>query len=248
MNIEELMSYLEKITLDIEMVKNYDEILKSTYIDLENEFFKLKEHAFELSNYRKTIAVSLEKNIIKECKELDLEDTQFQIIFHTPKELEPLNKEVFKETGIDEVDFLISFNQGEPLRSLHKVASGGEMSRIMLAFKSYFANRSLYSLMVFDEIDTGVSGATAKKIAKKMAEISKICQVLCITHLPQVASMGDAHIHIFKELIHGRTTTHFKYLNFDERVEEVALMLSGDKMSLYALEHAKALLEENCNK
>ena len=141
-------------------------------------------------------------------------------------------------------DFMISFNPGEPLRSLHKVASGGEMSRIMLAFKSYFAKTSKLSLMVFDEIDTGVSGATAKKIALKMKAIAKYNQVLCITHLPQVASIGDSHIHIYKEIANERTTTHYKYLSFDERVEEVALMLSGDKMSLYAIEAAKAMIQE----
>jgi DNA repair protein RecN (Recombination protein N) len=98
--------------------------------------------------------------------------------------------------------------------------------------------------MVFDEIDTGVSGATAKKIAIKMKEIASRSQVLCITHLPQVAAIGNYHKHIYKVLEEGRTKTHVKELNYDERVEEIAMMLSGDKMSLYALEHAKALLSE----
>ncbi len=244
MSIEELISYLEKITLDLEIVQNYDEILKTTYKDLEQSFYTLKDQAIQLYEYRKKIALQLEKKIIEECQQLDLEDIQFKIELKLPNEFHPLHPEVFQETGADSIDFLISFNPGEPLHSLHKVASGGEMSRMMLAFKSYFANRSPHILMIFDEIDTGVSGGTAKKIAKKMAKISKSNQVLCITHLPQVASIGDEHIHIYKELIRGRTTTHFKYLGFDERVEEVALMLSGDKMSLFALEHAKALLKE----
>ena len=141
------------------------------------------------------------------------------------------------------IEFMISFNKGEPLKPLHKVASGGEMSRIMLAFKSYFSAISNLSFMVFDEIDTGVSGATAKKIALKMKAISKYNQILCITHLPQVASIGDYHIHIFKELKNDRTTTHYRYLDLEDRTKEIAMMLSGDKMSLYALEHAKALLE-----
>ena len=112
----------------------------------------------------------------------------------------------------------------------------------MLAFKSYFVATSNQSLMVFDEIDTGVSGSTAKKIAVKLNTIAKDTQVLCITHLPQVAAIGDNHIHIYKTVVDNRTTTHIKKLSLDERIEEVALMLSGDKMSLYALEHAKALL------
>ena len=115
---------------------------------------------------------------------------------------------------------------------------------MMLSFKSYLSKSTSQGLMVFDEIDTGVSGATAKKIALKMHEIAQNVQVLCITHLPQVAAIGDYHKHIYKELSGGRTKTHVKDLSHDERVEEIALMLSGDKMSLYALEHAKALLTE----
>ena len=117
----------------------------------------------------------------------------------------------------------------------------------MLAFKSYLSKNFNNSLMVFDEIDTGVSGSTAKKIALKMHEISLNTQILCITHLPQVASIGDYHKHIYKVLDGGRTETKIKDLSYDERVEEIALMLSGDKLSLYALEHAKSLLKENCN-
>lgn len=157
---------------------------------------------------------------------------------------DPFDSEQFDGNGIDRVDFLISFNDGEPKHSLHKVASGGEMSRVMLAFKSYFAAENRYAVMVFDEIDTGVSGATAKKIALKLLQISKGSQVLCITHLPQVAAIGDWHIRIYKRRNDGRTTTHIEELDFEARMEEVALMLSGDKMSVYALEHAKALLQE----
>ena len=140
---------------------------------------------------------------------------------------------------------MISFNKGEPLKMLHKVASGGELSRIMLAFKSYLSKNSNISLMIFDEIDTGVSGSTAKKIAHKMSSISQNVQVLCITHLPQVAAIGKYHKHIYKLEDNGRTITQIIDLDQNKRIEEIALMLSGDKLSLYALEHAKALLEEN---
>ena len=113
----------------------------------------------------------------------------------------------------------------------------------MLAFKSYFSKDSAVSLMIFDEIDTGVSGSTAKKIAEKMYQISKRIQVLCITHLPQVAAKGDNHKKIYKILNDGRTQTQIEDLSFDKRVEEIAVMLSGDRVSLYALEHAKELLQ-----
>lgn len=243
-SVEELIEYLNQITLQIDMVNNYEDVLKQAKEEVIVTHKNLVDKALKLSAYRKKIASQLEAGILKECHDLDLEDTRFEIVFSDASLADPFQAEVFMENGIDSIDFMISFNRGEPLKSLHKVASGGEMSRIMLAFKSFFARTSNLSLMVFDEIDTGVSGATAKKIALKMQAISKYNQVLCITHLPQVAAIGDSHIHIYKEIIQNRTTTHYKYLTLDERVEEVALMLSGDKLSLYALEHAKAMLNK----
>ena len=155
---------------------------------------------------------------------------------------DPFNKAIFNELGTDNVSFMISFNKGEPLKPLYKVASGGEMSRIMLAFKSYFSSQTNVSLMIFDEIDTGVSGQTAKKIAKKIKQISKSVQVLCITHLPQVAAIGDNHKKIYKLLIDGRTHSKIDDLDMEKRIEEIAVMLSGDRVSLYALEHARELI------
>ncbi len=243
-SLSELISYLDEITLQIDMVYHYDDILEQAKASLISTYEVLREKALQLSLYRKKVAKAIELGILKECHDLDLEDTQFKIVFQDITLDDPMDSSKFFESGIDSVDFRISFNPGEPVKSLHKVASGGEMSRIMLAFKSYFANTAKLSLMVFDEIDTGVSGSTAKKISLKMKEISKGTQVLCITHLPQVAAMGDSHIHIYKEIIHQRTTTHYKYLTKEERIEEVALMLSGDRMSLYALEHAKSMFNE----
>lgn len=242
-SVDELIEYLDKITLEIDMVNNYDSVLSECKNNVIKSYENLKNSSLKLSDYRKNIASKIEKGIIKECKELDLDDTRFEIIFKSSLIDDPFKKDQFKNNGIDEIEFMVSFNKGEPLRALHKVASGGEMSRMMLAFKSYFVATSNLSLMVFDEIDTGVSGSTAKKIAVKLNTIAKDTQVLCITHLPQVAAIGDNHIHIYKTVVDNRTTTHIKKLSLDERIEEVALMLSGDKMSLYALEHAKALLK-----
>ena len=242
--VNELMEYLDQITLEIDMVNHYDSVLDTAKQEVISTHSGVKEAALKLSSYRKKLAEVVEKGILQECIDLDLEDTQFKITFSKVNLDNPLEATAFMENGIDTIDFMISFNPGEPLKSLSKVASGGEMSRIMLAFKSFFARNTNLSLMVFDEIDTGVSGATAKKIAKKMKAISQFNQILCITHLPQVASIGDSHIHIYKEIVNQRTTTHYKYLTLDERIEEVAMMLSGDKMSLYALEHAKAMLNE----
>ena len=243
-SVDELISYLDKIKLDIEITTNFDETLKSCEEELKSSFEDLKSSAITLHEYRLKIAKKLEDKIIKECIDLDLENTNFEIKFDDVDFSNYLNKQIFLPNGIDKIDFLISFNKGEPKRSLYKVASGGEASRLMLAFKSYLNENSQVGLMVFDEIDTGVSGQTAKKIALKIKEISKNVQVLCITHNPQVAAIGDYHKHIYKEYINDRTYTKIDDLNKERRIEEIALMLSGDKLSTYALEHAKSLLEE----
>lgn len=242
--VAELIEYLKKITLDIEITTNYDEVLKECDLKCKTTFDKLISISKKITDYRRKLSCDLSSKIINECKDLDLESTRFVIEFNDVDYSNYLNKSIFKETGVDEVSFMISFNTGEPLRSLHKVASGGEMSRMMLAFKSYLSKTSNLSLMIFDEIDTGVSGSTAKKIANKMFEISRNVQVLCITHLPQVAAIGDYHKHIYKVLENGRTTTKIDDLDHSRRVEEIAMMLSGDKLSLYALEHAKELIKK----
>lgn len=243
-SVNELIEYLKKITLDINMVIDYDNVLNESKNKVIDSHKKLVTSATKLSDYRKKIAKDIANGIIKECRDLDLENTQFEIEFINPETSDPFNKSIYLPNGIDEIDFKVSFNKGEPPHSLSKVASGGEMSRMMLSFKSYFSKINPIGLMVFDEIDTGVSGVTAKKIAIKMKEIAIRTQVLCITHLPQVAAIGNYHKHIYKVLEDGRTKTHVKELNYDERIDEIAMMLSGDKMSLYALEHAKALLNE----
>lgn len=242
-SVNDLIEYLKKITLDIEITTNYEEVLKECDLRCQNAFNSLASSSKLITDYRRKLADKLSAGIIKECSDLDLENTRFNIEFNNVDYSNYLNKSIFNETGVDEVSFMISFNKGEPLRSLHKVASGGEMSRMMLAFKSYMSKATNVSLMIFDEIDTGVSGSTAKKIANKMYEISKNVQVLCITHLPQVAAIGDFHKHIYKTEINDRTTTHIDDLDQTRRVEEIAMMLSGDKLSVYALEHAKELLK-----
>lgn len=240
--VPELIAYIKEIALDIEMTTNYEVVLEESRKRCEESYKLVSASAKKLSDYRRGLAKNLAEGIVRECRELDLEHTKFEIQFEPVSYDDYLDKSIFTDRGCDKISFTISFNKGEPLKPLHKVASGGEMSRIMLAFKSYFSKSSRVSLMVFDEIDTGVSGATAKKIAFKMHEISKYVQVLCITHLPQVAAIGDYHKHIYKIEENNRTITQIKDLNNSQRIEEIALMLSGDKLSLYALEHAKSLL------
>ncbi len=243
-NLDELIEYLKKITLDIEITTNFDSVLNDSIEKLKKSFENLKDKALKLSNYRKNIAKAFSKKIEDECKDLDLENTKFEVSFKDIDLSNYENKEVFKDTGIDDIAFNLTFNKGEPLMPLYKVASGGEASRFMLALKSYLKKSLNVDLFIFDEIDTGVSGSTAKKIAIKMHEISDGAQVLCITHLPQVAAIGDYHKHIYKKEEGKRTITQIDDLSFERRIEEIALMLSGDKMSIYALEHAKELLKK----
>ena len=242
MNVNELISYLSDAKLKLEMAINYDDVLNEKKNDLIKSFEELKNTSIELSNYRKKICKNIEDGIIKEVYDLGLINTRFEIKFMDINLSDPFNKSIFKSNGIDDIDLLISFNKGEPLKPLYKVASGGEMSRVMLAFRSYFSKDSKLQLIVFDEIDTGVDGEIAIKIAKKMHNISKYMQVLCITHLPSVASIGDNHYHIYKEEIDNRTYTRINLLNMDERIKEVAVMLSGNKVSLYALDAAKEMI------
>ena len=242
-SVNELIKYLEEINIELDMNNNYDELLDNTKKDLKALFDKLKNSSIKLTEYRKKLALDIEKGIVKETNDLDLENTSFKVKFNDVNYDDYLDKSIFSDSGVDKVDFLISFNKGEPEKSLHKVASGGEMSRIMLAFKSYFSKSSITDLMIFDEIDTGVSGVTAKKIAIKMHNISNDKQVLCITHLPQVAAMGKYHKHIYKVLENNRTKTMIEDLTGDKRIEEIAKMLSGDTISIYALNHAKELIE-----
>lgn len=243
-SVDELIVYLKDITLELDMINNYDSVLEEAINALSKAFSSCLKKGKALSDKRKKIALGIENAIVNECVSLDLENTKFKIDFENIIESDIYNKQIFKDNGIDNVDFLISMNKGEPLKPLSKVASGGELSRIMLAFKSYFAKTSNLSLMVFDEIDTGVSGHTASEIAKKIKSIAKYTQVLCITHMPQVAAIGDNHIYIYKETINNRTITKLELLDDSKRIEMIAFMLSGDKISKAALEHAKELLLE----
>ncbi len=244
MSVNELIEYNNKIDLEIKMATNYDELIKEIDDEVKNKFDNLKQKALDISNYRKKIAKELEKGIMKECMELDLENTIFKVEFKDIILDNPFDKSIFKENGIDEINFMITFNKGEPLKPLYKVASGGEASRLMLSFKSYFSEKNDAKLIVFDEIDSGVSGKTAMKIAKKMQEIAKNIQVLAITHLASVAASADQQMFISKEEINGRTKTNIKLLSMDERIKEIAQMLSGDIVTVYALEHAKELLKK----
>ena len=239
-SVNEIIKYLDEIKYEIDLQTNYDELLKDNLNQLERLYNKALEEAIKLSDKRKKSAKKIEKALLEECNDLDLHNVEFKIQIDNVKTNMLVNS--FNEDGIDNIDFLISMNLGEPMKSLHKVASGGELSRIMLGLKDILAKFNGISLMVFDEIDTGISGITSLKIAKKIKSISKYTQVLSITHQAQVAAIADYQLNVNKEVNEGRTKTIAKYLDESERIKEIAIMLSGS-LSIASLEGAKELLE-----
>lgn len=238
----ELIDELERITKEIALNENYDEVVKEYKENVIKAFDLLKDDAIKLTNLRKKRSKIIEKNLISECRDLELLDISFEIVFNDVDYSDAFKDSIFLDNGCDVVSFMISLNKGEPLKPLHKVASGGELSRIMLAFKSIFARESKLSLMVFDEIDTGVSGNAALQIALKMKKISEYSQVLCITHLPAVAAKGDYQMYISKMVVDSRTKTAIKELTYDERVEKIAMMIGGNQISKLFIEAARELL------
>lgn len=242
MNINDLINHINKIKKEIDKCENFDEYVASCYKDLEQKFKKLVENAKKLESMREKTAKILSKELIKVSHELDLENINFEISFKYNDTTDCVNS-IFYDSGISNVDFLISLNKGEPVKPLSKVASGGELSRIMLGLKTILAEKQNLSLMVFDEIDSGISGITASHIAKKIKEISKSTQVLCITHLPHVASIADTQLYISKYEKDNRTYTKVEELDYNSRVKQIAIMISGDKITESALENAKELLK-----
>ncbi|PTV36038.1 DNA repair protein RecN [Limosilactobacillus fermentum] len=189
-----------------------------------------------LSQVRQTTARKLAKQVHTQLKELYMDKAVFEVNFAKTK------KPVFSATGIDQVEFYIQTNPGEAMGPLARIASGGELSRVMLALKTIFAQGEGVTSIIFDEVDTGVSGRVAQAIADKIRLIAEGSQVLCITHLPQVAAVAQHHLLIQKRVHDQRTTTSVTPLNTNQRVEELARMLAGDTITKLAREHASELL------
>lgn len=232
--IGDILAYFNKISEEIAINETSTMDINQLETDLSREEKRLSELSKILSAKRHEAAVRLEKNILEELKSLYMENTQFKVCFETAPN--------YQLTGIDKVEFFISANVGEELKPLTKVVSGGELSRVMLAIKTIFSKTQGITSIVFDEVDTGVSGRVAQAIAEKIHEIGKNSQVLCITHLPQVAAISDTQYFIQKEIKGNRTETSVRELSTDERINEIARMLSGAEITQLTLEHAKELL------
>lgn len=234
--IDEILEYSACIEEELEALTN-----KEFHIDqLEKELSSYKEElilaAKELSEVRQKYAAALTKMIHAELKGLYMDKTVFDVMFTS-------DYHQFMPSGSDKIEFYISTNPGEPLKPLTKIASGGELSRIMLALKSIFSKHQGVTSIIFDEVDTGVSGRVAQAIGEKIYQLSVNSQVLCITHLPQVAAMADTHLYISKTITEGRTKTSVQELEMDERIKEIGRMISGNEITEITRKHASELLQ-----
>jgi len=236
-SIAAVLSYYEKISAELEQVDVTGNKLEEMQAALVQKYQNVWEIAESLHTQRKQIAQKLEKDILQELADLYLENTQFEVRFFEEKK--ELNR-----NGLDQLAFYLTTNPGEPLKPLAKVASGGELSRMLLALKSIFSKAQEKTSIVFDEVDTGVSGRVAQAIAEKISGIAYGSQVLCITHLPQVAAAGDYQYLISKEVQNGRTKTTVQEIDTTERVQEIARMLSGAEITDLTMENAKEMLTQ----
>ena len=238
-SIEEILAYLKKAESELNDIKLSDERTNELKEELKNITKELKEKGNVLTQRRENAAKVLEENIEKSLHELNMEKSKFKVNIE--------NDGTFYDNGMDKVEFLISTNPGEPLKPLVKIASGGELSRVMLAIKSILADSDGVDTMIFDEIDTGVSGKAAMSIAKKLAVIAKNKQVICITHLPQLTAMADNHYLIQKNTDGELASTTLKELDEEGRELELARIIDGGEVTELALSHAKQMLENAKN-
>lgn len=228
--IEEILSYQGEKEKELERLENFQARKEELERKLEEQETLLKKASQELTRCRKDWASMLEEKIIQSLQDLNFLNVEFHISFR--------EKESYTAQGKDSITFMISTNPGEPVLPLQQVVSGGELSRIMLAIKTLLADKDQTETLIFDEIDTGISGRTAQKVAEKMKVIGENHQVLCITHLPQIASQADYHYLIEKNVENMETSTRIRRLSYDDSVEELARMLGGAKITDAVLQNA----------
>ena len=232
--IGDILAYGRECSEKLEQLQDHDAYIQKLQLRAEKEKSRAAALAGEISAIRREKAAVLEKKITQALVDLNFADVRFAVSFHETEELTMYGK--------DDICFEISVNPGMPLRALSDVASGGELSRIMLAIKAVMADQDAVGTLIFDEIDTGISGRTAQKVSEKMAVIARSHQVICITHLAQIAAMADSHFEIRKEAADGRTYTHIRLLGKEERVEEIARILGGASITEKVCENAREML------
>ncbi|WJP96900.1 DNA repair protein RecN [Macrococcus bovicus] len=235
-NHDELILLIDDLETEINQIENLEESTSQLKKEIELQYQKVIAKGTQLSKERRTDALDLRHKILDEIHHLEMKSANFEIAF---SKTEPTL------AGLETIEFMISPNKGEPLKGLDKIASGGELSRIMLALKTIFAENRGQTAILFDEVDTGVSGRVAQKMAEKMKQIAQHIQVICISHLPQVAAISDHHLFIEKHERDDRTITTVTELTGDDKVKEVARMISGVEVTPLTLEHAAELISQN---
>ena len=238
-DITELIAYQSKLANEIDKIENYEQSTSQLREEIKTLYNEVIDIGKKLSQERRRVARELRDHIVSEIQNLQMKDANLEISF------KPLDEPTIE--GIEFVEFLISPNRGEPLKSLNKIASGGELSRIMLALKSIFVKSRGQTAILFDEVDSGVSGQAAQKMAEKMRDIAQYIQVICISHLPQVASMSDHHLLISKASKADRTITQVKELKDENKIDEIARMISGASVTELTRENAKEMIKQNHN-
>lgn len=234
----DILAYLENAEEELEQLLNVEENKEHLYerqMQLKNE---LLQKAGELTGLRKQAASGLEVQVEAQLADLMMGSSVFHVSFFP----DPLQKTAFNSTGMDRVEFQLSPGPGEPLRPLAKIASGGELSRIMLALKCIFSGRDNVETLIFDEVDTGVSGRAAQAIAEKIAFLAADNQILCVTHLPQVACMADVHLYVSKQINDQKTSSSVVQLDKSGRIMELSRMLGGAEVTARTKQHAAEML------
>lgn len=231
--IEDVLKYYENASEELSFLSNSEEMINGLKNELASIDNKLKKLSKQMHNLREVNAKILEEKINAQLQDLEMLKSYVKFDFKETEE--------YRENGTDIVQLLICTNVGEGLKPLGKIASGGEISRVMLAIKTILCEYDSVNTMIFDEIDTGISGQAGKAVAEKMKKIGKTHQVICVTHLPVIAASGDANFYIQKEIKNEKTTTTIKHLNEEETILEVARILSGKDITQMAIEHVKEL-------
>ncbi|MBT9438327.1 MAG: DNA repair protein RecN, partial [Desulfobacterales bacterium] len=247
--LEAVISHLETIDQDLSGIENISGQINDIETKLSELHRELSGLSLELSSKRSQTAKLLAKKVEKELASLRMSGTKFKISLQTipaNDNSDPhlvVKANTINETGIDQANFLIAPNVGEDLKPMASVASGGELSRIVLALKAILAEKGSVETLVFDEVDAGIGGSVAEAVGRKLSKLARYHQIICITHLPQIAKFGDNHFRITKNVSHGRTITSINPLNEKDRIKEIARMLGGMEITKTTLEHAREMLQ-----
>jgi DNA repair protein RecN (Recombination protein N) len=239
--LDDVLHKKAEIEEELKSISSVDDEIEQISRDIESMNAELLDYAQKLSQKRRETAIILEKAIENEIRTLRMEKAVFDVMFKDTSNHQGLVS--FNPKGIDNIEFYLTTNIGEELKPLNRIASGGELSRIMLAIKKILARSGSIGTLIFDEVDSGIGGATAEDVGKKLKDVSRHQQVLCITHLPQIACFGDMHYRAVKMVSGERTVTAIDVLSEEDRLDEITRMLGGTELTEKTREHAQEMLE-----